>query len=147
MHRRLCGGERMPRADGPAGGADARCRPRAGLRLHGHRDAVRGLQARLGARFHGRKAPDRGAVTGMHGKTVYLDYDADTLYVEYDNRGKVMDFAGFAADWSGRSEALPSPWKPKHLVLPYGPKLLTRVHPFLPEAEWPARHAVIPRGY
>src|SRR3546814_6431684 len=132
MHRRLCGGERMPRADGPAGGADARCRPRAGLRLHGHRDAVRGLQARLGARFHGRKAPDRGAVTGMHGKTVYLDYDADTLYAEYDNRGKVTDFAGFAADWSGRSDALRASGGRKQLDLAYGPEAGSRGDPSLP---------------
>ena len=39
-------------------------------------------------------------------ETVYLDYDAETLYAEYNNRGKVADYEVMSADWARRSDAV-----------------------------------------
>lgn len=39
-------------------------------------------------------------------KTTYLDYDAETLYAEYNNRGKVADYEVMVADWARRSDTV-----------------------------------------
>lgn len=81
------------------------------------------------------------------GTTVYLDYDADTLYAEYNNRGKVADFADFAASWTKRSDALRASGVRRQLDLSYGPEARSRFDLFLPDADNPPLHAFIHGGY
>lgn len=81
------------------------------------------------------------------GATVYLDYDAETLHAEYNNRGKVTEFADYAADWEKRSDALRASGIRKQLDLVYGPEARSRFDLFMPDAENPPLHAFIHGGY
>lgn len=82
------------------------------------------------------------------GEIVYLDYDADTLYAEYNNRGKVANFADIIADFETRGDALRARLGDRaKLDLTYGPGPRDRFDLFLPDAENPPVFAFIHGGY
>lgn len=81
------------------------------------------------------------------GATVYLDYDADTLYAEYNNRGKVKDFTEWAADWKRRGAALHASGVRVQTDLAYGPETRSRFDLYLPDADNPPLHVFIHGGY
>ncbi len=78
---------------------------------------------------------------------VYLDYDADTLYAEYNNRGKVPAFEAIAADWARRSDATRAAHPQARIDLAYGDHPRARLDLFLPDAPNPPLHAFIHGGY
>jgi len=80
-------------------------------------------------------------------ETVYLDYDAATLYAEYNNRGKVSDFEDFSADWARRSDATRARFTNASLDIPYGDGPRETFDLFLPDAENPPLFAFIHGGY
>jgi arylformamidase len=81
------------------------------------------------------------------GETVYLDYDAATLYAEYNNRGKVSDYEDFAADWAKRSNATRARFTNAKLDVPYDDGPRETFDLFLPDAENPPLFAFIHGGY
>ena len=78
---------------------------------------------------------------------VYLDYDADTLHGEYNNRAKVPDFASIVSDWQQRSTDAVNTASRAILDLPYGESQRQRLDLFLPEQETPPLHVFIHGGY
>jgi len=81
------------------------------------------------------------------GDIVYLDYDADTLFAEYNNRGKVPDFEAFIADFETRSDRLRADAKNGRIDLAYGDGARDRFDLFLPDAPNPPLHVFIHGGY
>ena len=81
------------------------------------------------------------------GNIVYLDYDADTLFAEYNNRGKVPDFGSFIADFEAHSDQLRANAKNSRIDLPYGDGARNRFDLFLPDAPNPPLHVFIHGGY
>ncbi|MBO6781905.1 MAG: alpha/beta hydrolase [Alphaproteobacteria bacterium] len=82
------------------------------------------------------------------GEIVYLDYDPDTLYAEYNNRGKVADYEAMAADWAKRGDAVRERLAGQAaLDLRYGDGPRETFDLFLPEAEHPPLFAFIHGGY
>lgn len=79
--------------------------------------------------------------------TVFMDYDAETLYAEYNNRGKVHDFEDFAADWAKRSEATRQKFPDASIDLTYGDGPRETFDLFLPEAKNPPLFVFIHGGY
>lgn len=80
-------------------------------------------------------------------ETVYLDYDAETLYAEYNNRGKVHDYEDFAADWSKRSDAVRAKYSDASIDLKYGDGPRETFDLFLPDAKNPPLFVFIHGGY
>jgi arylformamidase len=64
---------------------------------------------------------------------MYLDYDADTLFAEYNNRGKVSNYEDFAADWAKRSDAARRDLPRSAIDLTYGDGPRETFDLFLPE--------------
>ncbi len=81
------------------------------------------------------------------GDIVYLDYDADTLFAEYDNRGKVPDFETYIADFNARSDHLRAEAGNGRIDLTYGDGPRDRFDLFLPDARNPPLHVFIHGGY
>lgn len=81
------------------------------------------------------------------GETVYLDYDADTLHAEYDNRAKVPEFESINAGWSQRSDALRAANPKARIDLAYDDHPRARFDLFLPDAANPPLHVFIHGGY
>lgn len=81
------------------------------------------------------------------GDIVYLDYDADTLFAEYNNRGKVPDYEAFAADWASRSDAMRAANPNARIDLTFGDAPRDRFDLFLPDAPNPPLHLFIHGGY
>ncbi len=81
------------------------------------------------------------------GEIVYLDYDADTLFAEYNNRGKVPDFETLIADWDSRSDAIRASASNARIDLAYGDTPRDRFDLFLPDAANPPLHVFIHGGY
>ena len=80
-------------------------------------------------------------------ETVYLDYDAETLYAEYNNRGKVADYEVMSADWARRSDAVRAKLPNAAIDLEYGDGPRETFDLFLPENENPPLFAFIHGGY
>ncbi len=81
-------------------------------------------------------------------ETVYLDYDADTLFAEYNNRGKVADYEAFAADWAARSDSTRTRLAGGASIdLRYGDGPRETFDLFLPTADKPPLFAFIHGGY
>lgn len=81
------------------------------------------------------------------GDIVYLDYDAETLFAEYNNRGKVPDFEAFITDFEARSDQLRANAKKGRIDLTYGDGPRDRFDLFLPDAPNPPLHVFIHGGY
>ncbi|MBT5943866.1 MAG: alpha/beta hydrolase [Rhodospirillaceae bacterium] len=81
------------------------------------------------------------------GDIVYLDYDAETLFAEYNNRGKVPDFEAFIADFEARSDRLRADAKNGRIDLAYGDGPRDRFDLFLPDVPSPPLHVFIHGGY
>lgn len=81
------------------------------------------------------------------GDIVYLDYDADTLFAEYNNRGKVPDFETFIADFEARSDRLRADAAHGRIDLTYGDGPRDRFDLFLPDVPNPPLHVFIHGGY
>lgn len=81
------------------------------------------------------------------GDRVYLDYDAATLFAEYNNRGKVSDYEDYAADWDKRSEAIRANLSNAFIGLTYGDGPRETFDLFLPENDNPPLFAFIHGGY
>jgi len=79
--------------------------------------------------------------------TVYLDYDAATLFAEYNNRGKVSDYEDYAADWAARSAATRQKLSSASIDLTYGDGPRETFDLFLPENDNPPLFAFIHGGY
>lgn len=76
----------------------------------------------------------------------WTSYDPAALYAQYDNRGKVPDFADYAARWAtasaafrGRARAL--------LDIAYGTRPAEAIDLFLPQAANPPLHIFVHGGY
>lgn len=80
-------------------------------------------------------------------ETVYLDYDAETLYAEYNNRGKVADYEVMSADWARRSDAVRAKLPNAAIDLEYGDGPRETFDLFLPENDNPPLFAFIHGGY
>ncbi len=81
------------------------------------------------------------------GETVYLDYDADALYAEYNNRGKVPEFQDIAANHAAQSDRLRADAANGRIDLAYGDGPRDRFDLFLPDAPNPPLHIFIHGGY
>ena len=81
------------------------------------------------------------------GDIVYLDYDAETLCAEYNNRGKVPDFETFIADFDARSDRLRAEAGNGRVDLAYGDGPRDRFDLFLPDSPNPPLHVFIHGGY
>lgn len=81
------------------------------------------------------------------GDIVYRDYDAETLFTEYNNRGKVPEFETFIADFEARSDRLRASAQNARIDLAYGDGSRDRFDLFLPEAPNPPLHVFIHGGY
>jgi arylformamidase len=81
------------------------------------------------------------------GDRVYLDYDAATLFAEYNNRGKVSDYEDYASDWDKRSEAARANLSNPSIGLTYGDGPRETFDLFLPENDNPPLFAFIHGGY
>lgn len=81
------------------------------------------------------------------GDIVYLDYDADTLFAEYDNRGKVPDYEAFIADFETCSDQLRADATNARIDLTYGDGPRDRFDLFLPDIPNPPLHVFIHGGY
>ena len=79
--------------------------------------------------------------------TIFLDYDAETLYAEYNNRGKVENYEDLAADWAQRSEATRKNHPNASIDLTYGEGPRETFDLFLPETENPPLFVFIHGGY
>ena len=79
--------------------------------------------------------------------TVYLDYDAATLFAEYNNRGKVSDYEDYAADWAARSATTRQKLSSASIDLTYGDGPRETFDLFLPENDNPPLFAFIHGGY
>ena len=79
--------------------------------------------------------------------TIYLDYDAMTLFAEYNNRGKVSDYEDYAADCAIRSEAARQNLSNASIDLTYGDGPRETYDLFLPENKTPPLFAFIHGGY
>ena len=76
----------------------------------------------------------------------WTSYDAASLHAQYDNRGKVPDFADYAARWSATSETLRGRARAT-LDIAYGKRPAEQIDLFLPTAETPPLHIFIHGGY
>lgn len=81
------------------------------------------------------------------GDIVYLDYDADTLFAEYNNRGKVAEFESLIAAGAARSDQLRADASNGQIDLPYGDGARDRFDLFLPDVPNPPLHVFIHGGY
>jgi arylformamidase len=73
-------------------------------------------------------------------------YDPAALHAQYNNRGKVPDYAGYAARWAATSEALRGRARAK-LDIAYGARPAEAIDLFMPEAGNPPLHIFIHGGY
>ena len=78
---------------------------------------------------------------------VYLDYDAQSLAAEYNNRGKVPEYENIAADWLRRSREFTDKHPNSRIDLKYGEADRMTFDLFLPEQEKPPLHIFIHGGY
>jgi arylformamidase len=81
------------------------------------------------------------------GETVYLDYDGDTLYAEYNNRAKVPEFEAINAGWHTRSEEIRAGNPEARIDIAYGDHPRATFDLFLPQVPIPPLHAFIHGGY
>lgn len=76
----------------------------------------------------------------------WTSYDAQALHAQYDNRGKVPDFADFAARWAKASDDLRRSARAT-LDIAYGDRPAEQIDLFLPAADNPPLHIFIHGGY
>jgi len=81
------------------------------------------------------------------GEIIYLDYNADELFAEYDNRGKVPGFEEIIADFEARSDRLRTDAGSAQIDLAYGEGPRERFDLFLPDTPNPPLHVFIHGGY
>ncbi|MEK9661458.1 MAG: alpha/beta hydrolase [Alphaproteobacteria bacterium] len=78
----------------------------------------------------------------------WTSYDTEALYAQYNNRGKVPDFADYSARWSATADEARSRLAARAtLDIAYGQKPAEAIDLFLPEATKPPLHVFIHGGY
>ena len=78
----------------------------------------------------------------------WTSYDADALHAQYNNRGKVPDFADYNARWSAAADGVRArPASRSRLDIAYGKRPAEQIDLFLPDAANPPLHVFIHGGY
>lgn len=78
---------------------------------------------------------------------VYMNYDREALYAQYNNRAKVPDFASFGKAWTDRTAAFHARKPKAHFDVAYGSGPRQRIDIYLPDAADAPLLAWIHGGY